>query len=387
MVEFTWKTQSNDVLKVVAHSSSSGVVRQYDLWINGVLFSQLFTLTELMRRNRETVKAIETAKQSSDPRRRNDSSDNSMGSVSSSPLEEMGVPSSVRLSMAGLHSESADDDDELRSELYSSALDEIRLSVTSYLPQTEDMISRAIVEVFISEEDAGHSSSSSLYVPSDKECCHHEVNALYETLEWTRLHNKDASREGDHDEMVLAFLQKQIMNTIRQIRKEQISSQAAIRILVGVAALLDLPLVRPMVQGTVLLEGCGRDCTGELRDFLSRFGIVEWCSVSRKNPTFACCRFAEETSVVALLEAVRDNQQVPKNLAGMSFTALSSNSARSRTSTEDLTSSSEHCDDDDSQDGPLLTKPDLIKSVSHDTASSTCASLCSMYSHHFLLEG
>lgn len=380
----------------MAHSSSSSLgngregVRQYDLWINGVHFSQLLTLSELIRRQRKEtrIKAIES-KPDDAVLRRIESSHSLESDTSLDIPNEIGVLSSssscsFRLAMAGYQTDSADDD-ELRSELYSSALDEVRLSMTSFLPQTEEMISRAIMDVFISsEDDTGHSSSSSsLYVPRDEECCHLEVNALYETLEWIRL--QDSKDDAWDEELVLAFLQKQIMGTIRQIRNEQISSQIAIRILVGVASLLELPFVRPMVQDTVLVED---DCRGidsaELRRFLSRFGVVEWCSVSKLNPSFACCRFGNEGSLMNLFEAVRDNK-IPVNLSHMSFTALS-NSARSRSTTSDSSSSER-----DVSQGTKVEKPHLIKSISHDqqTASSTCASpqsQCSILDFsHFVL--
>jgi hypothetical protein len=377
VVEFTWKINANDTLKVIAHSSiTDGAVRQYDLLVNGVSFFELSTLSELVRKNNEAMKASKETRCDTGPVRGIDSCDSLDSILSLEYPTEIGIPSSssFRLAMVGLQSEIIDD--ELRSELYSSSLDEVRLSVTSFLPQTEDMLSRAIMEVFIGDDDTGHSSSSSfLCAPRDEDCFPLEVYALHETLEWMRSFNeRDLSCQEDREEMAIAFLQKQITNTIRQIRNEQTTSHTAIRIIVGVAELLDIPFVRPMVQDTVILEGNFRQ-SGEHRKFLSRFGIVERFFISRKSPQFACCRFVNEMSVAALLKAARD-KQLPENVSQIRFITLS-HSAISKS--DDLS---------ERDDSEVMTKPHLL---SHDqqTASSTCASpqsQCSIYSH-ILLKG
>jgi hypothetical protein len=356
---------------VIAHASP-GAVRQYDLLVNGVSFFDLSTLSELVRKRNEEVKAAIETRCDKNPVRRVDSCGSLDSILSLEYPNEIPPSSSFRLAMVGLHS--GDIDDELRSELYSSSLDEVRLSVTSFLPQTEDMISRAIMEAFIGDDDTGHSSSSSfLCVPRDEDCFPLEVNALRETLEWMRaLNQKEFWCREDREGTILTFLQKQITNTIRQIRNEQTTSHTAIRIIVGVAALLDIPFVRPMVQDTVILEGNVRQ-SGEVRKFLSRFGTVERFFFSRKTPDVACCRFMNELSVAALLQTAR-NKQLPEVFSHIRFITLS------------YSALSENDDLSDRDDSEVKTKPHLL---SHDqqTASSTCASPHSQCSLYTLLEG
>lgn len=392
VLEFTWKTASNDVLKVIAHSSvTAGVQQQYDLLINGVSFFQLPHLSDLKKRN-DKSKAKETTPNEGAVERI--SSCGSIDSLTSSDFrQEMGDPSSsssFRLSMVGIQSDSMDD--ELRSELYSSSLDEVRLSVTSVLPQTEEMISRAIMDAFIGDEDETDncsSSSSSFCVSHDEGYCQLEVNALCDALEWTHLHGSNASRQ-DEDDLALVFLQKQITNTFSQIRSEQISSQAAIRILVGVASLLGLQFARPMTRNTIIIESVSQDISSsELREFLSTFGFVESFSVSKHNPKFSCCRFVDEQALVALLQAVRENK-LPQSISPIRLTTLFGGISPTP---QDLSSNTDLVILDKIDEAPeALTPSHLIKLVAHDqpTTPSTCNSPQSLSSlldfSHFLLE-
>lgn len=140
-------------------------------------------------------------------------------------------------SMAGLSScihvsFSRDPNDELHSELYSSTL-ELRDQLLECLPQTEAMVSRAIINVFSVDDD------DELSCYSDETCKTSVI--LQQAYEWARLnHDND-----DTQELALSFMQKYIDVVFAQVKNERLASKDAARHLFGIATVLGFEFAAP----------------------------------------------------------------------------------------------------------------------------------------------
>ena len=309
MVEFAWKSRSGETLQIVAHSEARPGVNQYDLMIDGVSFFRLPYLSEV---------GVDNARSSSDEeahreygfeveeQRAPDSStsDQSQSADAMSdldsghPLEEA-PPEALdfRLKMVGLNSGlEAEVVDELRSDLYSPMLESMRHQITACLPQTDEMVSKAIIDAFFVDHDSmqssGSSESSSSYEPDPNQI---EADALWDAYQWVGF-NVDYAPRPDAEELALSYMQKQIESMFVRVRNEVISSDDASRILLSVAAVLGLKFANSIPTVTVVLDGLSKFTTiDEVEEALKAYGDVEGIGVVRGHG-FAYCRFGKEES-------------------------------------------------------------------------------------------
>jgi hypothetical protein len=151
-VEFSWTTRSDEVIRIVGSvdNSLSDDSIQFNLFVDGINFKDLCTVAQLGRRfgQRPDQRSPQDATGS---QRSLDSSlaTNDVEADQSSELEQ-----GFRLSMVGFNSMTSGEDeinDELHSDLYSNSLTSLRNQIVSCLPQTEEMVSRAIMNAFFVE--------------------------------------------------------------------------------------------------------------------------------------------------------------------------------------------------------------------------------------------
>jgi hypothetical protein len=333
MVEFSWKSQFSDSLQIVAHSSAApGVDQQYDLLVDGISFFRLSTLSEIGKDN--TARKVSQDENAS---RSGHLPENGKENIARKfPQDNIASPSDVntvsplsdlecwkhgndqqfpeamdyRLSMVGLSSgRDFQMVDELHSELYSTSLENVRCGVTECLPQTEEMLSRAIMDTFIATDDSFEDSISTFFSDSSLEeyASQIEANALWEASEWTAL-NVDYARCQDAEERALVVMQRNITSVIRRIRDEELSSDAAISFLLSVAAVLGLKFAAPIPRDTIILLGLPSGTSNQyLREALAGFGSVDAAAVAKGTDGFAYCRFADGQSPLSVHDAMKND--------------------------------------------------------------------------------
>jgi hypothetical protein len=203
-----------------------------------------------------------------------DSSSRSEGYISDDPetlqLLQHTPDTGLRLSMAGFNSSCEFNDvvmDDLASSSLTNTLESLRPVVTSLISNSEDMVSKAIINAFL-EDDAlvphsssslglnsmiGSSSSSSSSISSMvKTDTQIEADTLYDTTEWVNF-NVICAPRPDVEEQKRAFLQKQMDIIFMHARHERLTEEAASRILLDVATLLDVPVLSSSIQRDTLI--------------------------------------------------------------------------------------------------------------------------------------
>ena len=314
-VEFSWKTRSGETLRIVSQPMlRSEAIIQYDLLVDGVGFFDLPKARDL-----RTQDKVEDQQSPDDESARNGTSlhnEHEQWDCQSDPFALPKPTGSLgfRLSMAGLSSStsfSCGDDliqDELHSELYTPILDSLRLMITSYLPQTEEMVSRAIINAFFVDSNSLRSDSSSLSERTRErqvtDSYEIEADRLFRAHQWVEVEANKASRI-QYEELSLRFFQKQIDDMFVHIRNEELTSDEAARILLSVAAVLGLKFEYPgLPKDTVILNGLNKDTTKEsLLQTLTEYGEVVGMAIATDFPRFGFCRFAKLDSVAHLWKA------------------------------------------------------------------------------------
>jgi hypothetical protein len=383
MLEFSWQTRGGETLQIVAHSES--VTATANLLIDGTGFDSLPHISDLgcsssgggtnhnhnhdaqqqqhHNNNNNNMTLLEESVQTPSTLATTDA-DNSQGDndddgfddgastetmsdlgsgdpldadvkashSASSPRDDLGY----RLSMAGLSSRSGlgsttttktEPVDELHSELYSSTLESLRDQLTEVLPQTEEMVSRAIIQAFFSDCSASSSPHDDMYSSSSGSCAVIdnrdqqviEADALWEAREWVSL-NVDVAPRPDVQELALSYMQKQIEGVFVRVRNEEISSEEAARQLLSVAAVLGLTFNSSVPLDTIILFGL--DKLTPLNEFLyamTAFGPVQAAAISSRGRDFAFCRFMDESAVNGVQEAAKNGRlQVGGSLPSVS---------------------------------------------------------------------
>jgi len=306
VVEFAWKAQSGESFQIVAHSEARPGVIQYDLRVDGTSFFTLPGVSQLgLPESRvdseelqqgglqriDSVSALSTM------------SDIPLGDALEEPFPEEAL--GFRLSMAGLNSGLEDDAivDELHSDLYSPVLESLRQQITKCLPQTEEMVSRAIINAFFCDSDSQQSLDRSLSDASmELDPYQIEADAVLEAYEWVGLNVDYAPRPDAEEQAALSFMQKQIDAIFLHIRNDKLSSDAASRVLLSVGAVLGLKFVNSIPVNTIILDGLAFNTTREdLHRVLCCYGELD-CAAVAKRRGFALCRFSDEESIARVLE-------------------------------------------------------------------------------------
>lgn len=337
-IDFTWKARSGETLRIMRSSTMT----EYDLSVDGVCFadlptpSEIYLATQMEDRSPENCEEVERL-------RMDNKQDCSVISDLQSELSDDAVyPSSdswesrratyCRLAMAGLnkptHKNKEDHlccsknrtaslqivttllhdgesliQDELHSELYSPVLESLRIQITSCLPQTEELLSRAIMNAFSIDTGSVLSlDSDSLCSPEPLNPYQVEVDCLWDTLEWVRLNVKYAPRP-DTEDMAINFFQKHIDAMLHRVRNEELVSDEVARILISVAAALGLKFSLKQKHTTILLDGLSPNVTND--DIYSMFalhGEVEATAISKTTKRFGFCRYVHERSAKVALD-------------------------------------------------------------------------------------
>jgi hypothetical protein len=178
-------------------------------------------------------------------------------------------------------------EDELRSDLYSGTLDVLRDVVSSFVPETEEMMSRAIINAF-SEDHDSDTSGDSLSLHSDRHLYPAEVEAdvLGETFEWLKWSRDFISAFDMHDRK-LEFMQKHVEQVVAHVRHERLAPTPASLIMHRVAAVLKLEVTREPKWDTVMFSNLNSLTTSEdIMDAMRQYGDVTEAAVSRNHEGF-----------------------------------------------------------------------------------------------------
>lgn len=310
-VEYSWTTRSDEVLRIVGCVDADDSIR-FDLFIDDVNFKDLCTVAQLGRKFEQTPDQRSPIDESGSQR----SMDSSLVTIDveadqSSDLEQQGF----RLSMVGLNSMTSGEEeisDELHSDLYSNSLTSLRHQIVSCLPQTEVMVSRAIINAFFVESQSVEPTYA-FRTMDEVDCSQIEIDYIFEAMRWVRL-NVDVAPRADVDDLLLQFLQMCIDTIFLLIRSEQLNSDEAARVVLSVASVLGLEFAVNVASDTIILERLPPGITkGNLYQVLSEFGDIEAISISSKTPKIGFCRYAVEDSASHVLSAYERGAVVVNN--------------------------------------------------------------------------
>ncbi|VEU44714.1 unnamed protein product [Pseudo-nitzschia multistriata] len=195
--------------------------------------------------------------------------------------------------------------DDLTSSYFNTnkSLGSLRRAVTGLIQDSEDMVSRAIINA-LSEDNKinGNNTCDSIFCgefPSVLICGAAEISAeiqaniLFLTFEWTKLYTSCAPRP-DFEEQKRLFLQKHMFAIFVHVHNRRLTEDDAVRTLLDIATLLDIP-IWPSVQrerDTLIIQDQSKEiyldtlsATMKQFDELCRIGVAT-------NRNFAFCRFA-----------------------------------------------------------------------------------------------
>jgi len=302
----------------VAYAEETEATNQYDLYVNGESFFDFPALVEF-----EPYQP-QPPRQDDGPPIGYHGSDAADGghqqleamsdAAASGPSEFCRVPAAevdFRLSMVGLSSVEKSDEivkDELHSELYSPMLESLRSQLSEYLPQLEDMVSRAIINAFFVDPDSydciSNSSNSSASSAAKADPYQAEADVLWESHEFFR-----ANRTGDAEEdaeLCLSYMQRQIDYIFIRVRNDDLSPGEATRILLSVACVLGLKFAKPILKDTVIFTELDAAATDEdVYTAAMPFGSVVATAVAAGHRGFGFCRFEDADSASSLDRACR----------------------------------------------------------------------------------
>lgn len=302
-VEYSWTTRSDEVLRIVGRVDDNmpDDSIQFDLFIDDLNFKDLCTLAQLGRRVGQKLDQRSPVDETGSQR----SLDSSLATNDVDADQNSDLEQGFRLSMVGFNSMTSGEDeinDELHSDLYSNSLTSLRNQIVSCLPQTEEMVSRAIINAFF--EEAQNCEPTYSYRSMDEvDCGQIEVDYIYEALCWVRL-NVNVAPRVDVADLLLQFLQRCVDNIFLLIRNEQLNSDEAARVVLSVASVLGLEFAVDVASDTIVLERLPPGVTKlDMYQSLSQFGEIEVLSISSKTPTIGFCRYALEDSTAQVTAA------------------------------------------------------------------------------------
>jgi hypothetical protein len=291
---------SGEKFRILAYESPIRYSPQYDFFIDGISIFSLLHVSELAR----TTIIVDNSASSEEL------SETSMDSSLSEDLtgyenETRQAPDmESHLSMIGVTPFDPLDDDLTSSYSFTNIHEYLRRVVTSIIPNSEDMVSRSIINA-LSEDKRGNSWDSSSSISSlDEMPTRIEANLLYEAAEWANLNLLSAS-QPDVQEQKRVFLQKQMDIIFIHARHERLTEDNAVRILLAIATLLDYPICPSFERerDTIIIRDVKNEISlGSLTDSTIVFGELREVGVA-SNRTFAFCRFASGKGPLRALAA------------------------------------------------------------------------------------
>lgn len=321
--EFLWETPTGKRLQVIALTGDNDGGGQYDLRIDGISFLELPSLTDL-----PAVFASLNQEQSTNQvqKGRGPGEQASENSLHQNPKYTFECDDAdgldLRLSLGGLNQHTGETfEDELHSNLYSSILEDLRLKITECLPQAEELVSRAIMSAFTMEGDTLSSDHSHFTMRSvsetslDTDPYQVEVDMLCCAYDFSRRHvyGRPVSVATKN---ALKYFQRLICTVFVAIRTEDLTSEAAARIILSVACVLDLKFANSIRFDTCLLVGLPPGTRIEdLDDTLGGYGHVLSPAIALRDVSFGFCRFTSEESLGNLMADAKDGGITIKGVA------------------------------------------------------------------------
>jgi hypothetical protein len=321
-VNVQWKSRSGESFEISCHEATTRVDPQYDLLVDGVSIFSLSHLSELdpkvvlanhmqlHSKQQETHMATEVRSESiTDTRSDGDHS------MECDAFQE-NLNAGFRLSMAGLTPSSQfappceqKDDlmDDLPSTPFTNVLESLRHRITDIIPDSKDMVSRAIVKALSDDIYDSSSCSSSLgsysFDSSHPSAMQIAAEAIWDTSEWINLNVHYAPRP-DVLEQKREFLQRQMDIMFLHAHHERLTEEVAARVLSDVATLLGMPIRITVPRDTIILKDLDRTTDSEsLLISLMVYGEIQEVGMPSNGQRFAICRFASERGPLRALSA------------------------------------------------------------------------------------
>jgi hypothetical protein len=319
MVDLEWESRSGEKIQIKAHANPVPGQPQYDLLVQGVSFSSLSHVSELGGYDDDA-----SALTNDDPYKETSEHGSRHGSRHGSVPAEIKACDSIeeeevapeeesfdfRLLLAGLLPSDELEvvpggvEDELTSQLNCSTLENLRFRVTASIPETEEMVSRAIINAF-SDRDERDSSSSS---ESSASCAihhqnapQHEVDVIRETCEWMASHEGCAPHELEDERRT--YMQKHFDSMFLYVRQQQLTTDAADRILLSIAIVLGIRIKSTVLRDTLILEDLDISLkVDKLIGGLCNYGEVKYAAIAADSG-FGMCRFYTEAAVNRVMAA------------------------------------------------------------------------------------
>jgi len=383
-----WKSDAGLNLAVLANVHATQGTRQYDLIING---NSIFSRPS--RADMEASLRDEQASMKPTTMERDADKDIPLSAPSTPPAppsfsmasgdsEDAGGPNGElhahhRLAAAGFACQFAMED-ELRSDLYSSTLDILRDEVAAAVPETEEMLSRAIIAAFSEDHDSdtsySHSHESSASEQSERvfnlDPEEVEADLLGEAFEWFRWSGKFVPRADLHDRKQ-EFMQKHVESIVSHVRHERLSPHGASQIVSRVATMMGFDVSKEPSRDTVVVVGLGNDATTQdVLDVMHSYGDIAYAAISRSHDGFAVCRFQSEPAANRACSAASKNEVTVAGVPVDVHELLS-------IPADDSSSGLDFLEIRD-------TMPDPADSLENEKATGSAASDYDVYTRHFI---
>jgi hypothetical protein len=241
--------------------------RQYDLRINGESFFNLPTCASSTARripqddlclklpdDNKKYKPLDFNNQGLEGDPTESVSDFGFGDCHSNPT--IIYNSDLQLSKAG----SADSSmtpteivDNLNSNVHPVVIESLRAKIVHFLPQLDDLISRAVMNALFLDCDSQHSGMDRCSVSSlgTVDLYQLECDAVCEAYRWMQA--RDVKKVDK--ELLMSRMQCTIDSIIVRVRTEVITADEATRVLLSVAAVLGLTFANMIPRVSVILDG------------------------------------------------------------------------------------------------------------------------------------
>lgn len=309
-VTLSWETASGQKLEINVHAKPQESRPQYDFLVDGVSIFRMPRYSELPRVEEDDSSSV--LSDLSDTKDRTETTvDENQPPAHEEDEERSMQDMEFRLSIAGLspHTEKAlnsdDLEDELTSDVLTHNLESLRCRVASLITGTDDLVSLAIIKTLSDNHDSYSTCSSCSDESMGPAAMHIEAEAIWETLHWLEL-NRDSEAQSVLEDKKRALMQKHINKVFMHVRRDQLSVDAATRILCCVATFLGFRLKVPARNDLVVLSRMNKYVEDSvLMTVLASFGEVVGFAVLRRR-NFAVCRFRSEESVGRFLGAVNE---------------------------------------------------------------------------------
>jgi hypothetical protein len=179
-------------------------------------------------------------------------------------------------------------EDALRSDLYSSTLDLLRETLSSYVPSTEEMISRAIIYAFSDESGPDQSAKlKGMEQILDVEVV--EADVLGETFAWLQW-NRNLMTVADQQDRNMEFFRKQVEWMVFRVRHSRLDVVLASQILHRVATLLNMELAKQPNSDTLIIWNLKPfTLAQDLINVMQKYGKVTNAALSQQFLDFGTC--------------------------------------------------------------------------------------------------